>query len=337
MAPMTRNRAGRRGVPTQMNALYYAQRATAGMIITEATQPTADGQGYPDTPGLHTRAQQHGWSVVADAVHAKGGLVAVQLMHAGRISHCAVQPGGRVPVAPSAVRPEGRIYTSAGMLAYETPRPLDAAGIRRIVRGFADGAVRARAAGLDAVEIHAGNGYLLHQFLAANTNRRSDAYGGSPVRRTRAVVEVVEEVADRIGADRVGLRVSPGGTVNDIDDDQAVETHLKLIDQLTGHGLAWLHVVESPATAGFSAIDEVRRAWPGVLVGNGSFDRCTAAAAIAAGRADAISFGSAFAANPDLPRRLLLDAPLAAANRSTFYGGGHQGYTDYPALKRFHE
>lgn len=333
MAPMTRNRAGVGGVPTRLNALYYAQRASAGLIVSEGTQPSTQGQGYPSTPGLHTDDQQAGWAQVADAVHDRGGLLAVQLMHAGRISHPEVQAGGAIPVGPSAVRPAGEIFTGSGLRRYVAPRPLEPAELPGLTASFAAAAGRACAAGVDAVELHAGNGYLLHQFLAGGTNRRTDTYGGSPARRIRLIVEVAAAAADAIGGGRVGVRVTPGGTVNDIHDPDSLSTHLALVQELDRLGLGWLHVVEPPAAAGFSAVDTLRPRWRSALIANGAFGRSAALTAVATGRADAVSFGRVFAANPDLPRRLVSGARLAEPDSATFYGGDARGYTDYPTLE----
>jgi N-ethylmaleimide reductase len=332
MAPMTRNRSNRDGTPTPLNALYYAQRAGAALIVSEGTQPSPRGQGYPDTPGLHTDGQQAGWAAVASAVHAAGGRIAVQLMHAGRVSHPSVQPAGELPVAPSPVTPAGQVFTYDGMRPYETPRALTGREISEIVTEHAQAARRAGAAGLDGVEIHAGNGYLLHQFLATGTNQRTDAYGGTPANRIRLVLEVAEAVCAEMGADRVGVRVSPGGPVNDMSDAEAEETHVLLVRELRRLGIAWLHLVEPPADAGFSALRLLRHEWPAALIANGSFDPVTAAEAITQGGADAVSFGRLFAANPDLPARLLAGTPLYEADRATFYGGDERGYTDYPFL-----
>lgn len=329
MAPMTRNRAAEGNVPTALNATYYAQRAGAGLIVTEGTQPSATGQGYPATPGLHTDAQVAGWRLVTDAVHAAGGHIFAQLMHAGRISHPSVLPGGATPVAPSAVRPAGQVFTGSGMAPFETPRALDTHELAAVVAEFVDAARRADAAGFDGVELHGANGYLLNQFLAANANTRTDAYGGSPEGRIRLVVEVAEAVAEAIGAERVGIRVSPGGTFNDIDDAEAHLTYPALARALDGLRLAYLHVIE-PGT--FSAVDLLRPVWSGTLIAAGGFDAQGAAALVEAGRAELVAFGHHFIANPDLPARIACGAALAEGNSSTYYGGDHRGYIDYPAL-----
>lgn len=328
MAPMTRNRAGAEGVPTALNAEYYRQRAGAGLIITEGTQPSAAGQAYPGTPGLHDDAQQRGWEPVIEAVHDARGRIFIQLMHGGRISHPLLQPGGARPVAPSAVKPAGEVFIGAGMVPFVTPRELRREELAVVREQFVAAARRAIAAGADGVELHAANGYLLHQFLSARTNRRGDDYGGASIaNRIRFVVEVAAAVSAAIGGDRVGVRISPGGTFNDMDEPDAIATYTVLLQSLGWLGLAYVHVIES-ADAGFSAVDVTRGAWRGTLIANG----VDAEVALAAGRADLVSFGRAFLANPDLPERLRAGAPLNAADPDTFYGGEARGYVDYPVL-----
>lgn len=333
MAPMTRNRAGEAGVPTALNAQYYAQRATAGLIVTEGTRPSAMGQGYPNTPGVHTDAQVAGWREVTDAVHAAGGRIAVQLMHAGRISHPVLLPSGAAPVAPSAVRPAGQAVTGSGMEDFTTPRALATEELPSIVAEFADAARRAIAAGFDLVELHGANGYLLHQFLAENTNQRTDGYGASAEGRARFVVEVTTAVARTIGGERTGLRISPAGHVNDIAEVDSLGTYTALVDALNPLGLAYLHVVEGPAT---HVHDALHPRWTGPFMLNTGFtgpsDKPTAQAILSEDRADLVSFGRPFLANPDLVERLRRDAPLNEPDQPTFYGGGAEGYTDYPAL-----
>jgi len=329
MSPMTRSRVVDAGVPTQLNALYYRQRAGAGLIVTEGTQPSATGQGYPNTPGLHTDAQVAGWRLVTSAVHAEGGHIYAQIMHAGRISHSSLQPNEVLPVAPSDVRPAGQVYTSNGPTEFETPRALEADELGGIVAEFVDAATRAIAAGFDGVELHGANGYLLTQFLSTNTNLRTDEYGGSPQKRIRFVVDVVQAVAAAIGADRVGLRVSPGGTASDIHDDEVQSTYPALARALNPLGLAYLHVAEPQ---GFSAVDLLRPIWTGALIAAGGFNRDSAVATIAGKRADLVAFGHDFIANPDLPRRLARGLALEEGDRSSWYGGDEHGYTDYPAI-----
>lgn len=329
MSPMTRSRVFDAGVPTEMNALYYGQRAGAGLIVTEGTQPSATGQGYPNTPGLHTDAQVAGWRLVTDAVHAEGGHIFAQVMHAGRISHRSLQPDGVAPVAPSAVKPAGQVYTSEGPVDFDTPRALETHELEGIVAEFVDAATRAIEAGFDGVELHGANGYLLTQFLSTNTNLRTDEYGGSPERRIRFVVEVVQAVAAAIGADRVGLRVSPGGGASDILDEEVHLTYPALARALDPLGLAYLHVTEPQ---GFSAVDLLRPIWTGTLIAAGGFSKESAVAAITGNRADLVGFGHDFIANPDLPRRFAQGLPLEKGDQSSWYGGDHQGYTDYPTI-----
>lgn len=337
MAPMTRCRATDDGLATPLMAEYYAQRAGAGLIVTEGIQPTALGQGYPWTPGLHTDAQRESWRQVTDAVHAAGGTIAAQLMHAGRISHRSLLPGGAVPVAPSAVRAEGKVFTAGGMEPLATPRALDAAGIADAVAGFAEAAAAAIDTGFDAVELHGANGYLIHQFLAPGSNRRSDAWGGSVAGRIRFAVEVAEAVAEEIGPERLGMRISPGGGASSgIREDVATlaDTYVPLTRALARAGLGYLHVVES---GGRELTRALRAEWPGALVLNpaaGASAQAAAAglAAVEDGDADLVSFAALYLANPDLPHRLRSGGPYNAPDRATYYGGGADGYTDYAPL-----
>ena len=331
MAPLTRNRAGAGEAPGALAVEYYAQRASAGLIITEGTQPSAIGQGYPHTPGLHTDAQVAGWRQVADAVHAKGGTIIAQIMHAGRISHPAII--GTQPVAPSAVTPAGEVYTEQGMKAFETPRALETAELPGIVAEYVDAARRAVDAGLDGVELHAANGYLLQQFLSDNTNTRSDGYGGSPQNRARFVVEVAQAVVAAIGGDKVGIRLSPAGTFNDIAETETEATYNALLEGLAPLGLLYLHVVEGPDT---DFHEQLRKQWQGVFIFNTGFtgpsDLETAQRSVDSGATDLFCFGRAFLANPDLVERLRTGAALNEPDPDTFYAGGAKGYTDYPVL-----
>jgi N-ethylmaleimide reductase len=333
MAPLTRNRAGEGEAPTELAAEYYAQRATAGLLIAEGTQPSAVGQGYPHTPGLHTDQQVAGWALVADAVHARGGKIFVQLMHAGRISHQAIT--GMQPVAPSAVTPAGEVYTEQGMKAFEAPRALDTAELPGVVAEFVDAAQRAVAAGLDGVELHAANGYLLQQFLSDSTNTRTDGYGGSPQNRARFVIEVATAVAAAIGADKVGIRISPGGQFNDIAETEVEQTYAALIEGLNPLGLLYLHVLEDPST---SFAEQLRKQFDGAVILNTGFmgpsDLATAQEAVDTDAADLFSIGRGFLANPDLVERLRTGAELNEPDQETFYSGGAKGYTDYPVLSR---
>jgi N-ethylmaleimide reductase len=337
MAPMTRNRAGEGNVPTELVARYYAQRSSAGLIVTEATQVAPEGVGYPNTPGIHTDAQVEGWRRVTDAVHARGGRIFLQLWHVGRISHPSLQPGGVLPVAPSAVKPAGKGMTYDGPKEFVTPRALETFEIADAVAHFADGARRAREAGFDGVEIHGANGYLIEQFLVDGVNRRTDRYGGSVENRVRFLVEVTEAVVGAWRADRVGVRLSPRGTFNDITDSDREATFGHAVDRLDEFGLAYLHLVDpvggpmdTPGTPRLAP--RLRSRFGGPVIVNGGFDRAAAERAIADGEADLVAFGVPFLANPDLPARLRRGAPLNEPDRATFYGGDARGYTDYPAL-----
>lgn len=331
MAPLTRNRAGAGEAPTALAAEYYAQRASAGLIISEGTQPSAGSQGYPHTPGLHTDEQTAGWRLVADAVHAAGGHIVVQLMHTGRIGHEAIT--GVQPVAPAAVPAAGEVYTEQGMQAFPTPRALAADELPGVVDEYVDAARRAVTAGLDGVELHAANGYLLHQFLADNTNTRTDSYGGSPSNRARFVLEVATAVAAAIGPDKVGIRLSPAGSFNDIAETESAATYAALLEGLAPLGLLYLHVVEGPETDFHTAL---RAQWPGAFIFNtgftGSSDLTTGQETVDSGTSDLFCIGRGFLANPDLVERLRTGAELNEADPSTFYAGGERGYTDYPLL-----
>ena len=331
MAPMTRNRAGAGEAPTAVVAEYYAQRAGAGLIVSEGTQPSAVGQGYPHTPGLHTDEQVAGWRRVADAVHERGGRIVVQLMHGGRVGHPSIT--GLQPVAPSAVTPAGQVFTPEGLQDYVEPRELRTDELPGVVAEFVDASRRAVAAGLDGVELHAANGYLLHQFLADGSNVRTDAYGGSPENRARFVVEVATAVVEAIGPDRVGIRVSPGHGFNDIRETQIEQTYEALVLGLEPLGLLYLHIAEDPGTR---YQDALRKLFTGPVVLSTGFagesDLATAQQAVDSGAADLFAIGRGFLANPDLVERLRTGAPLNEPDSSTFYGGGAAGYTDYPAL-----
>jgi N-ethylmaleimide reductase len=338
MAPMTRNRAGGDGVPTPAMVEYYRQRASAGLIITEGIQPLPSGQGYPNTPGLHTDEQVVGWRQVTDAVHAAGGRIVAQLMHAGRIGHPDIN--GHVPFAPSAVRAAGQAFTAAGPQDFVTPRELRTTDIDEVIGAFADAARRAIVAGFDGVELHGANGYLINQFLATGTNQRTDSYGGSVAGRIRFAVDVVAAVSAAIGSDRVGLRLSPVNTFNDITDEAAEETFPALVAALAPDGLGFLHLNAIPLDHPIAA--KIRASWPGTLIVNPvnpvngadlpADGGRAAGEAVLAGGADLVSVGRAFLANPDLVDRLRDGAPLNEPDPTTFYGGDERGYTDYPAL-----
>jgi N-ethylmaleimide reductase len=331
MAPLTRNRADDDGTPNALQAEYYAQRAGAGLIITEGSQPAAVGKGYPNVPGVHTDAQQAGWARIADAVHGAGGRIVVQLMHGGRISHPDTL-GGATPVAPSAIRPAGKIFTPRGEQEFVEPRELRTDELPGVVAEFADAARRAVAAGLDGIELHSANGYLLHQFLADGSNRRTDGYGGSAQNRARFVVEVAKACAEAIGADRVGIRISPGHQFNDVTESD-LSAYPVLAERLRDLGLAYLHVLVETDE---KILVQLRELWPDRLVLNTGFgqetDRDTAARLIDTGVADAVAVGRPFLGNPDLVRRWTEGAELNELRPELFYGGTAEGYTDYPAL-----
>jgi N-ethylmaleimide reductase len=345
MAPLTRMRSRQPGdVPQAMNALYYGQRASAGgLIITEATDITEEARGYPGAPGCYSPDQIAGWRAVTDAVHAKGGFIFLQIWHTGRISHSSMQPGGGLPVAPSAIPAPGTHFTRTfESVPFETPRPLTEADIARIVGDFAEAARNARAAGFDGVEVHGANGYLIDQFLRDGTNTRTDGYGGSIENRTRFLTEVVDAVVAVIGAGRVGVRLSPWGSFNGMADSNTGALFDHAASVLGQRRLAYLHLVEPRADQSSDvnafhpdAPDASSRFKPlfgGVVIAAGGFTGETAAREIEAGYADAVAFGRLFIGNPDLPERLRTGAPLNRYDRSTFYGGDEHGYTDYPAL-----
>ena len=337
MAPMTRNRADRDRVPTPLNAIYYAQRANAGLIVTEATQISAQGIGYPATPGIHLPSQIEGWRPITRAVHAKGGRIFLQLWHVGRVSHPSMQVGGALPVAPSAVPPEGEAFTEDGRKPFVMPRALALEEIPGIVDDYRQAAQNAEAAGFDGVELHGANGYLIDQFLRDKTNRRSDRYGGSVANRARFLLEVVEAVAEVWGSNRVGVRLSPSNPFNDMADSDPVATFTNAVAMLDWLDLGYLHIVETGAHAGTAAgirLDTAyfRRLYRGRLIANGGYDRARADAVIAGGSADLVAFGALYLANPDLPERLRAGGPFNPPDRATFYGGGDRGYADYPAL-----
>lgn len=330
MAPMTRSRADDDGLVGPLTAAYYAQRAGAGLILSEAIYPEAMGRGYVRTPGLADDRQAAAWRSVTDAVHRAGGRIVAQLMHAGRISDPSLLPGGATPVAPSAVRPAGATYTDEGMKPHVTPRTLATAEIAGIAQAFGVAARRAVLAGFDGVELHAGAGYLPMQFLSTGSNHRDDRYGGSALNRARFTLEVLEAIVDAVGADRTGLKLTPGMVFNDIDDADLLDTYGTLVDALRPLRLAFLEM--APGAAGLSLHETLRERFDGAWFAGVGFDREQGEAWVAQGRADAILYGQAFIANPDLPRRFALAAPLNAADRDTFYAGGARGYVDYPAL-----
>lgn len=332
MAPMTRNRATRDGVPTPLMATYYAQRASAGLIVSEMAHVEPRGVAAIHMPGLHTRLQDDGWRLVTDAVHRAGGRIVVQLGHAGRASHPLLQPHGAPPVGPSAIQAQGSAYTSDGPRPFPVPRALALHELPDVIDAFARATRRARAAGFDGVELHAGNGFLLDQFLRDGSNQRTDAYGGPVEHRARLLLEVVEAVSAVWSADRVGVRLSPWNAYNDMHDSDPWTTFAHVARRLAGRGLAYLHVIEPVGLHGtLPRLTPVLRAhFGGPVIVNGGFTATSANAALREREADAIAFGAPFIANPDLPRRLALGIPLAQPDPSTFYGGTAFGYTDYP-------
>lgn len=337
MAPLTRNRAQPDGTPSAIAQTYYAQRASAGLIVSEGTQISALGKGYLDTPGIYDDAHVAGWRRITDAVHAAGGRIFCQIWHVGRISNVSLLPGGAAPVAPSAIPAQTRTFTATGFEPTSAPVALSLDGIAATLADYAHATRQAKAAGFDGVEIHGANGYLIDQFLQDKTNHRNDAYGGPVANRTRFLTEVVDAVVDAWEPGRVGLRLSPLGQSNDIGDSDREGLFTPVFRMLSGKGLAYLHVVEGMPGLERSAeevamLRRLRDAYDGTYVANGSFDAASAAAAIAGGRADAVSFGRSFIANPDLPERFRLGAALNAPDRDTFYGGGEKGYVDYPFL-----
>ncbi|MFD5027085.1 alkene reductase [Streptomyces sp. NPDC058373] len=334
MAPMTRSRSGAAGVPTALMAEYYAQRASAALIVSEGVQPSAVGQGYPDTPGLHSADQVAGWRAVTDAVHGAGGRIFAQLMHAGRIGHPSLLPEGEVNVAPSAVAAAGQVYTAEGPKDFVTPRELTADEIRATLADYVTAARNAVAAGFDGVELHGANGYLIHQFLAPGSNHRDDGWGGSVEGRVRFAAEVTEAVAAEIGAARTALRVSPGNAFNSIVEPEPEPEYTALVERIAPLGLAYLHIAEDvPARRALTV--RLRERFGGPVMLNPATEGPTgldALALVEEGTADLVSFGQLFLANPDLPARLRAGGPFNEARRATMYGGGAGGYTDYPAL-----
>ncbi|WP_374337650.1 N-ethylmaleimide reductase [Leeia sp.] len=342
MAPLTRLRNTDPGdLPTPLMAEYYAQRASAGLIVSEATHISPQGKGYAGAPGIYNDAQVHAWKDVTDAVHQAGGKIALQLWHVGRISHTSLQPGGAAPVAPSAIQADSNttIRNAAGQLERvptSLPRALETAELPALVEDYAQATERARAAGFDMVEIHAANGYLLNQFLATESNQRSDAYGGSIENRARLVLEVLDAVIASWDAKHVGIRISPHGLFNDTQDSEADSMAYYLAEAFAKRGIAYLHLSE-PDWGGAPELSEafrkgLRERFPGVIIGSGGYQADDADQLIQSGLIDAVAFGRSFIANPDLPARFQAGATLNPLRAETLYGGGAEGYTDYPAL-----
>ncbi len=337
MAPLTRNRAARgTEAPHRLNADYYAQRATAGLLISEATQISRQGQGYAWTPGLYSATQVRGWTQVTEAVHAKGGHIFVQLWHVGRVSHVSLQDDGAAPVAPSAIAAKTKTFIETGFVETSMPQALDQTGIDAIIGDYAQAAQNATRAGFDGIELHAANGYLIDQFLKDGSNHRTDQYGGSVENRVRFGLQVVDAMLKVFPKQRFGVRISPVSPANDALTSDPAEVFGSFVAELSKRGIAFLHVVEG-ATGGprdVSPFDygALRMAFKGAYIANNGYTRAMAIGAIAAGRADMIAFGRPFIANPDLVERLRQDAPLASLDQATLYGGGAEGYTDYPPL-----
>jgi len=336
LAPLTRNRARAGFVPSELAPTYYSQRASAGLLIAEATQISQQGQGYQDTPGIYTQAQIDGWRQVTDAVHAKGGRIFLQLWHVGRISHVALQENGAAPVAPSAIRAETKTFVNNEFVPVSEPRALGLDELPGIVDDFRKAAANAIAAGFDGVEIHAANGYLLDQFLKDGSNVREDAYGGSVENRARLTLEVAAAVVKEVGAERTGIRISPVSPANGISSSDPQAQFDYLVAQLDALELVYLHVVEG-ATGGARDVapfdfDALRRQFRNTYMANNGYELELANARLEEGKADLFAFGRPFIANPDLVERLKAGAPLADLDQATLYGGGAKGYIDYPAL-----
>lgn len=339
MAPLTRSRASQPGdIPNDMNAEYYEQRASAALIIAEATYVLPQGKGYAFTPGIYSQEQINGWKKVTGAVHKKGGRIFLQLWHVGRVSHSNLQPGGSLPVAPSAIAvTEGQAFTEQGMLDFETPRALDTGEISGIVDAYRQGALNAKEAGFDGVEIHAANGYLLEQFLKDGTNKRTDRYGGSFENRSRIVLEVTKAVCEVWESNQVGIRLSPTGTFNSMTESEPQALYNYLVKQLNPFNLAYMHIVERFGVT--KDVDEsdfnfskLRQLFNGTYIANGGYTGETAEQSLKADESHFIAFGVPFIANPDLPERIRLNAELNTPDFDTFYGGDEKGYTDYPSL-----
>ncbi|GGC77609.1 oxidoreductase [Undibacterium terreum] len=332
MSPMTRSRADDiSGVPSDSAVIYYAQRADAGLIITEGTQPSPMGKGYVRTPGIHTAAQVQAWRAITDAVHQKGSRIFLQIMHTGRISHRSLLPGEATPVAPSAVLPAGSVFTASGPLQMEMPRALQTAEVAGVIEEYRLATRHALEAGFDGVELHAASGYLPEQFLSSSTNQRSDQYGGSLANRARFILEVLAAMVAEAGGDRVGIKIAPEMNFNDISDAAPQETYRYLVQQLAPLKLAYLHVALYKAGFDYHAL--LRPLFGGAYLQGGGLDKKSAETLISSGHADAAVFGSLYLANPDLAKRFMLDAPLNTPDRNTFFSPGTEGYIDYPTLE----
>lgn len=335
MAPLTRNRAAEGNVPQDLNVEYYSQRATAGLIITEATQVSPEGVGYPSTPGIHSSEQIEGWRKVTEAVHEKGGKIFNQFWFCGRISHPSMLPDNQLPVSASAIKPQGEAITYEGMQEYVEPHALETDEIKNIVDQYRVAANNAKAAGFDGVEVHAANGYLIDQFLRDGTNQRVDNYGGSVENRTRFLMQVLDAVYEAWEPSHVGVRISPENSFNDIRDSNPQKTFNEVAERLSTHGLAYLHVLEGDMLTQERTVDyqQIKDRFNGKYMANCGYSQATAEAAIAEKRADVIAFGSLYISNPDLVKRFASGAELNQPDQATFYGGDGHGYTDYPFLE----
>ncbi len=331
MAPMTRSRSGMAdGVPGYLVPLYYAQRATAGLIISEGVSPSAIGRGYLMTPGIYSDAQVEQWRRVTDAVHREGGLISLQLMHTGRISNPGALPDDAPPVAPSAIKAEGQAFSLTGQHGYRVPHALTTAEVEQTIADYGTAARRALEAGFDAVELHAASGYLPEQFLASKTNHRDDRYGGSLENRARFVIETLEALIDAVGAGRIGIKIAPEFNFNDIADATPQETYRHLVQAIAPMGLAYLHVALVNVDFDYHAM--FRTLFPGSYLYGAGLNKGKANSLLESGSADAAVFGTLFVANPDLPRRFEQDAELSSPDPKTLYGGAAEGYVDYPML-----
>jgi N-ethylmaleimide reductase len=337
MAPLTRNRAGVGGVPTPLMAEYYAQRASAGLIIAEASQISSEAQGYTGTPGIYTEAQIAGWELVTHAVHTCGGRIFLQLWHVGRISHVSLQPGRQPPVAPSAIKADAQTFVDGEFTNVSDPRALDGNEIRQIVEAYAVAAKNALWAGFDGIEVHAANGYLIDQFLHDGSNNRTDEFGGSIENRTRFLSQIMKAVIEVANADCVGVRISPDSTINDVHDSDPSALFNHVVSMLDGLKPVYLHVIEGQTGVPRNidpAFDfgALRKRFQGTYIANNDYDLALANAGIDSGAVDLVAFGRDFISNPDLVERFRVDAPLNAVDTATLYGGGAEGYTDYPTL-----
>lgn len=335
MAPLTRNRADKHNAPHDLNAQYYQQRATAGLIITEASQVSADGVGYPGTPGIYSDEQVAGWQKVTDGVHAKGGRIFNQLWYCGRISHPDLLPDNQTPVAPSAIQPEGEAVTFEGMKAFVTPRELETYEIHKIVAQYRHAAEMAKKAGFDGVEVHAANGYLIDQFLRDGSNKRSDEYGGNLENRMRFLNEVLDAVIGVWSSSRVGVRLTPENSFNSMSDSKPLEHFSYFISQLNGRKLAYVHVLEGDMMTKSVNIDYriLRDRYDGLYMANNGYDKVRAETSLSNGDSDFVAFGILFLSNPDLVYRFQHDVPLNEVDQDTFYGGDEKGYTTYPFVE----